>query len=54
MLILILILIPILILMLIPILLILALEEFYKSSGAVPKESWEFVQTKTEGDVDLP
>jgi len=32
---------------------IAVLEEFYKSSGAVPKESWEFVQTKTEGDVDL-
>jgi chromosome segregation ATPase len=33
---------------------IAVLTEFYKSSGAVPKESWEFVQTANAGDVDLP
>merc|ERR1719498_1252458 len=30
------------------------LKEFYKESGMIPKEPWEFVQTGSRRDVELP
>jgi len=33
---------------------ITVLKEFYKESGMIPKEPWEFVQTASRRDVELP
>merc|ERR1719378_1786055 len=30
------------------------LKEFYKESGMIPKEPWEFLQTRSRRDVELP
>merc|ERR1719407_142086 len=30
------------------------LKDFYKESGMIPKEPWEFVQTGSRRDVELP
>merc|ERR1719235_3138352 len=30
------------------------LKEFYKESGMIPKEPWEFLQTASQRDVELP
>merc|ERR1719224_101862 len=33
---------------------ITVLKDFYKKSGMIPKEPWEFVQTRSRRDVELP
>merc|ERR1719377_290090 len=33
---------------------ITVLKEFYKESGMIPKEPWEFLQTASQRDVELP
>merc|ERR1719456_1133824 len=33
---------------------ITVLKDFYKKSGMIPKEPWEFVQTESKRDVELP
>merc|ERR1719281_1058407 len=33
---------------------IAVLKDFYKESGMIPKEPWEFVQTSSRRDVELP
>merc|ERR1719160_806828 len=33
---------------------ITVLKDFYKNSGMIPKEPWEFIQTESKRDVELP
>merc|ERR1719160_2300594 len=33
---------------------ITVLKDFYKNSGMIPKEPWEFIQTQSKRDVELP